>query len=185
MKIFAVYIKVSLVKKSEWFDEFLHKYFEPVDLHITLIQPRYIDERHISNVESEISETIGKLNMREEDKMTFSDNVKIDKESNGKYTFMLNIVGNLSLVNLQKELRSVLMDYVEYVDDSTREYETNFKPHITIAVNLDSQAKETAEKYFNPDFRFEVSLDELVLSVVTGQSIEERNHGDNKMLMKF
>jgi len=47
MKIFALYIKIQLDKNSEWLSEFRKKYDEPGDLHITLIQPRYIDENKV------------------------------------------------------------------------------------------------------------------------------------------
>ena len=85
MKIFALYIKTSLTQKPEWFDEFLQKYFEPVDLHITLIQPRYIDEKQINDLQSLIIKTLG--NIGEIDRKLIFDKLVIGKESDGKYIY--------------------------------------------------------------------------------------------------
>src|SRR3989344_729021 len=130
MKIFALYVKIKLTQKPEWFEEFLEKYFEPVDLHITLIQPRYIDEKQIDNLEFKISELIKRVNVVEDEKKLFFDKLVMDKDSDGKYIFMLSSRENNFLNNFQKELKLALKDYNFYVDNSAKEYEVNFNPHI-------------------------------------------------------
>jgi len=184
MKIFALYVKINLTKKPEWFEEFLNRYFEPVDLHITLIQPRYINEKQIDDLESKVAQVM-EMNIMEGDKKVVFNDLIIDKETDGKYTFMLNCRDSGFLANFQKELRSALKDYCAYVDDTTKEYEANFKPHITIAIDLDNRAKEEAERYFISDYRFEGLLGELVLSVVKDKSLEERNNANNIKIFKF
>ncbi|MDO8658697.1 MAG: 2'-5' RNA ligase family protein [Candidatus Levybacteria bacterium] len=179
MKIFALYIKVRLTQKPEWFDEFIEKYFEPVDLHITLIQPRYVDEKQIDDLESRIIKTIKNIRTKETDKKLFFDKLIIDKESDGKYVFMLKSRENNFLANFQKELRMTLGDYNLYVDVANKEYEIDFKPHITIATNLDEQTKEEAEKYFTSDYGCEGLIGELVLPIVKDTSIEERTNVNN------
>ncbi|OGM98465.1 MAG: hypothetical protein A2915_00685 [Candidatus Yanofskybacteria bacterium RIFCSPLOWO2_01_FULL_41_34] len=183
MKIFAVYIKVSLTKKPEWFDEFLNKYFEPVDLHITLIQPRYIDENRINDLQFSIIRIIE--NNRLIDKKLVFDKVVVDKGSDGKYICMLIAQENDFLVDLQKELKKVLKDYSTYVDDSTKEYEIDFKPHITIAINLDESTKEEAEKYFISDYECQGEMESLVLPIVKNTSIEERKDSNNLRIFKL
>ena len=185
MKIFALYVKVSLTKKPEWFSDFLEKYFEPVDLHITLIQPRYVDEKQIDDLQSKIIKTIKNISIREIDKKLFFDKLVIDKESDGKYMFMLNVRENNFLINFQKELRLALMDYNLCVDDANKEYEINFKPHITIATNLDENSKEEAEKYFDSDYEYEGLIGELILPMVKDTSIEERTDVNNLRIFKL
>lgn len=180
MKIFALYIKIKLTKKPEWFGEFLEKYFEPVGLHITLIQPRCVDEKQISDLEFKVNELIKRINVVEDDKKLFFDKLVIDKGSDGKYIFMLNCRKNKFLINFQKELRVAFKDYDFYVDDSNKEYEVNFNPHITVATDLDEHAKGEAEKYFIPDYLFEGVLGELVSVVVKDQTIEERKNINNQ-----
>src|SRR3989338_279157 len=185
MKIFALYIKIKLTKKPEWFDGFLNKYFEPVDLHVTLIQPRYVDEKQIYDLESRITETIKNISISEIDKKLLFDKLVIEKESDGKYVFMLNARENNFLTNFQKELILALRDHDLYVDDANKEYEINFKPHITIATNLNDYAKEEAEKYFTLDYELEGLMGELVLPIVKDTSIEERTDINNLTVFKL
>lgn len=185
MKIFALYIKLDLVKKPDWFNEFLKKYFELVDLHVTLIQPRYIDEKEIDNLQSKITKIVENLSLREVDRNLYFGQLVIDKESDGKYIFMLNAKENNFLINFQKELRESLENYSEYVDASTKEYEINFKPHITIAVNLDVSTKEEAEKYFVSDYMCEGLIETLVLPIVKDTSIEERTNTNNLRIFQL
>ena len=180
MKIFALYIKIKLTKKPEWFEEFLEKYFEPVDLHITLIQPRYVDEKQIDDLEFKVSESIKRVSILENEKKLFFDKLVTDKGSDGKYILMLNSGENNFLRNLQKELVLSLKDYNFYVDNFNKEYEINFNPHITISIDLDEFAREEAEKYFILDHRFEGVIGELVLVTVKDQSIEEKTNPNNQ-----
>ena len=182
MKIFALYIKIKLTEKPEWFEEFLEKYFEAVDLHITLIQPRYFDEKQTGDLEFKVSELIKRVNAVGDEKKLFFDKLVVDKGSDGKYILMLNCRGNNFLNNFQKELGLSLKDYNFYVDDSTKEYEINFNPHITIAIDLDEHSREEAEKYFVSDYRFEGVIGELVLAIVKDQSIEERKNVNNQKI---
>ncbi|MBI2064960.1 MAG: 2'-5' RNA ligase family protein [Candidatus Yanofskybacteria bacterium] len=185
MKIFALYIKVRLVKKPEWFDEFLEKYFEPVDLHVTLIQPRYIDEKQIDDLQSRVIKTINNISIREIDKKIFFDKLIVDKESDGKYIFMLNAKENNFLIDFQKELRATLEDCNAYLDNSNKEYEIDFKPHITIATDLDNSRKEEAEKYFVSDYKCVGLIEELVMPIVKNTSIEERTDVNNLRIFKL
>ena len=89
------------------------------------------------------------------------------------------------LVDLQKELKKVLKDYSTYVDDSTKEYEIDFKPHITIAINLDESTKEEAEKYFISDYECQGEMESLVLPIVKNTSIEERKDSNNLRIFKL
>lgn len=57
MKIFALYTNVTLTKKPEWLDAFLEKY-QPRGLHVTLIQPRTIEENDTEVLKQKVSQFI-------------------------------------------------------------------------------------------------------------------------------
>lgn len=185
MKIFALYFKILLTKKPEWLDKFIKKYFEPVDLHVTLIQPRYIDERQIDVLKAKVAEIVNKTIIENEDKKVNFKDLVVDKESDGTYTFMLNCHNNDFLIAFQEELKLALKDHSEYVDNVTEEYEINFKPHLTIAVNLDEQKREEAAEYFTAGYEFEGQFGNLVLLIVNDQSAEERNNEKNMTIFTF
>lgn len=179
-KIFALYIKVRLTEKPEWFDDFLNKYFEPVDLHITLIQPRYIDKGQVGAVESRVAEVVRNTYISDNDKMVVFNNLVIDEEDSN--VFMLRCEKNNFVLHLQENLCSALSEYDSYVEDVTMVYESDFKPHITVAINLSEHDKEKAARYFIDDYRIVGRLEDLVLPIVKNQSVEERNNVHNKRI---
>jgi 2'-5' RNA ligase len=185
MKIFALYIKIQLIDKPTWFGEFIEKYFEPVTLHVTLIQPRYVDEEQVQALQSLVREAVKKFSTFGYDKKVVFDSLDVEKESDEKFTFMLGTRNNDFINNLQKELRISLEKYDTFVDEAHKEYEINFRPHITIAIDLDEKTKEEALQYFATPYKLEGIIEELVLPVVKDQSIEERTDTKNQNIFKL
>ena len=126
MKIFAIYLKVRFTKKPEWFDEFLRAYFEPIDLHITLIQTRFIEDECIADVELIVERVKKQTALLEENKRVFFNQLVTEQLSSGDYIFMLQCAQNDFLVHLQKELRAELSMYSSYVSPVTIGYEEQF-----------------------------------------------------------
>lgn len=186
MKIFALYFKVKLTKKPEWFDEFVKKYHEYSDfIHITLIQPRYFNENEVENLNNKISEVLKKFTITEEDKKLYFDNLVIGKGSEMEYVFMVNSRENKFLNDIQKELKEALKDYNQYLKEITKEYENNFKPHITVADDLDEEKKKEAEKYFAGDYEIEGVIEGLILPTVKDASFGERTNPNNLKLFRL
>lgn len=185
MKIFALYIKIKLTEKPEWFEEFLNKYFEPVSLHITLIQPRHIQDEQVAPLLSRVSEVLKKLNIKNEDKKVLFNNLEVEGGSDSEYTFMLHSHENNFLTTIQKELEVLVRDSYPLVKESHRAYEINFRPHLTIAADLSQSQKQEAEKCFTHEYRLEGTLDELVLPIVKDQSMEERTNPGNLNTFKL
>lgn len=98
---------------------------------------------------------------------------------------MLNISPNTYLVNLQKDLRAAFHGYTQYFDESTKEYEGNFIPHITIAANVSGEVKEEAEKYITEDCECVGVIESLVLPVVNDVSLEERCNPVNQRVHRI
>jgi 2'-5' RNA ligase len=166
----------------EWFDNFILKYNEPLDLHLTLIQPRYIDEQQIDDIKSKVALFLNENKLAAEDKIIEFDNFVCDKESNGKYTIMLLASNDDVLLDFQKGLREILKDNIDYVEKATVEYEENFRPHITIGTNISEDLLNEAKSYFQSEFQVTGELTDLVLPIVKDTSIEERGNKDNQII---
>lgn len=180
MKIFALYLTVRLIKKPAWLDDFLNKYHEPVDPHITLLQSRYVNENEVKQIEAQVANVLGSRTATLTDKEVLFKELVIERESDGTYTFMFNASPNTYLVNLQNDLRAAFKGYAQYVDASAREYEESFIPHITIAANVTAEVKEEAEKYITDDRECVGVIESLVLPVVNDVSLEERRNPINQ-----
>lgn len=186
MKIFAVYLKVKLTIKPEWFDEFVKEYNEYSDfIHITLIQPRYFHESEVESLNNKVSEVLKRFTITEEDKKLHFNNLVIDQGSEMRYVFMVNSTENKFVNDLQRELMRALKGYDQYLKEITKEYENNFKPHITVADDLDEGKKKEAAKYFAGEYEIEGVIEALVLPTVKNTSFEERTNPNNLKLFKL
>ncbi len=179
MKIFAIYLRFNLTQKPEWFDEFRSKYSSTSILHITLIQPRYVSEDRIEYVKSIVMETLEKYKFNEQDKKLIFSKTELEKENNGNYILMTFIRENKSIFDLQKFLLKTLEEFNNYCDEETMGYESNFRPHLTIADRIAPEFKEETLKYITEDSRFEGNIKDLVLAVVKEQTISESEDFDN------
>ncbi len=182
MKIFAIYLRLNLTQKPIWFDEFRLKYDEPYELHITLIQPRYVNEQKVDDLKLKVGKFLSENKFEESDKVINFDELVYDQENDGTYTIMLLTKKAQELFNFQKGLREVLKDFTNYVTKENIEYEENFRPHITIGRNIKSEVLNEAKQYFQSGFKVEGTLTELVLPIVKDLSDEERKTPDNMMV---
>ncbi len=185
MKIFATYLTLHLTRKPEWLDDFLSAYHEPVELHITLTQARYIEEGQIDVLYAAVGRVLNEhLQLPRESRVLF-DKLIVDQEPDGTYTYMLTTTRNTFISNLQHDMRAAIAQHVHYVDVATKEYEEHFMPHITIATNIDEAAKPEVEKYVGNGFECEGVIDALVLPVVDNTSVEERTDRTKQRVYKL
>lgn len=183
MKIFALYLRLNLINKPKWFDDFRLKYDEPFDLHVTLIQPRYIDEARVDDLKFIVSKFLSENRFSEEDRIIEFNNLVFDQELDGSYTIMLLAQKANKIFELQNGLRELLKEFNEYVKNVTIEYEENFKPHITIGRNIKSDLLLEAKSYFKPNFSVKGILADLVLPIVMNTSAEERKNPKNLTIL--
>ncbi len=176
MKIFAIYFKIKLTQKPDWFDEFRDKYKGTEILHITLVQPRYVKESRIQDIKSKISEILNKYKFTNEYKNIIFNKLDSGQGDDGKYLFMLLAEKNKTLMNFQKNLIESMKEYDNYYDEVNKEYETNFRPHLTIGVNIDPKDKNKAMQYFSSKYTCVGEVTELVLPVVKDRSVEEADN---------
>lgn len=185
MKFFALYFRLELKQRPFWFDEFRIKYDEPYDLHVTLIQPRYIEESEQGLLKFKLNKFLRENKLSDEEKYLIFDNFVCEKELDGKYTCMLMAQDNSGLINFQKQLREDLKIFNEYVDRITKEYEINFRPHITIGRNINKKNLEEAKSYFKSGYTTGALINELVLPIVKSNNIEEAQDPNNLTIYKL
>lgn len=185
MKIFALYFRVNLVQKPEWFDNFRKKYDKDYDLHITLIQPRYIDELRLGELKQKISEFLNKNKLEIKDKIVEFNILVCDKKGSDANIFMLLVEKQNILVDFQKKLRDVLSDFESYVDDETKNYEVDFKPHITIGRDIADQDLLDVENYFESEYIIKGDIAQMVLPVVNDATIKEVTNSKNLTVYNF
>lgn len=183
MKIFAIYLRLNLIQKPEWFDNFRQRYSEPVDLHVTLIQPRYIDETRVDDIKLIVSNFLNKSKFGVDDKNIKFNNIVCDQELNGTYTCMLLAENVDRVLNIQKGLKELLINYTEYVDQATIDYEENFRPHITIGTNIDKNTLDTVQSYFQSNNEVTGVLTDLVIPIVKDTSLQERMNINNQIIL--
>ena len=186
MKIFAVYLRLHLISQPEWFDDFRNKYSSNSILHITLVQPRYVSENSIEDLKNKISEVLHKNTFKTEDKKIFFHKTELEwDEDDNQYLLMSFIKENQSVLKLQKSLVDALRGFDTYCNESTKEYELNFRPHLTVADRIDSHSKEEALERIPEMDGLEGSLADLVLAIVNEQTISEAENPDNWSVFKF
>lgn len=179
MQIFALYFRVALREKPEWFDDFYKKYEGVNDLHVTIIQPRYIDEKRIDELKQRVSDFLRTHALGEEDKNLKFGELVCGPEEDGTYLCMLNAPLKSGLFAFQNGLKEALSSFENYVEEITREYEADFKPHITIARNVPEDKTEKMMSYFKEPYIIKGILTELVLPVVKNTSPEETKDPKN------
>ena len=175
-KIFAIYFKINLTQKPEWFDEFRDAYQGTKILHVTLVQPRFIEEDQVPNIKSKIQEVLNKYNFTDDIKKIIFNKLESGEGMDWKYVFMLLAEENKTLINFQKDLVVAMRRYSNYCDEPNKEYETNFKPHLTIGVNIEPKDKDKALRYFYSEYTCVGAITELILPVVKDRSVEEADN---------
>lgn len=181
MKIFALYFKVELTKKPEWFDEFREKYHGAIGSapHITLIQPRWVDDADIPAIKTTVAEVLEKHTFVDEDKKIVFDELVSGLEDTGNYVYMLTARRNDHLMASQTDLRDALTGYGHYYAEITREYETRFRPHLTLGNGVPPDQKEAADRYFSSDYICTGVITDLILPVVKDMTPEEADNPNN------
>lgn len=175
-KIYAVYCIVKLTKQPEWLDNFRKKYDEAYDFHITLKQAAYIEDWQISDIRKILD---GILTNFEKDKNNIElkfENLVLDEKGGYIYLFANS---NQIIDNLQKKIRNSLKIYSRYINPKSIKYEYNFKPHITIARDLNKQRFAEAKSVMGQDYMCEGRVVEIVLSCVKEISVEEAHNPEN------
>lgn len=187
IRIFAIYARVRLVKKPDWLDGFCKKYGQPYDYHITLVQSRFIDEDKIPALKEIVNEFLaGIIVPNHKIELNFSDPIfDADGAEKGEACVMINTEKNDQLLELQKNIVRLMVDYSDYYKPELEGYENNFQSHITVAMDLNKAQFEQAKKDFKDDFQCVGVIEEVVLSIVKEITPDEANNPKNLSVYKL
>lgn len=183
MKIFAIYLRLKLSSKPEWFDDLRNKYSSNNILHITLVQPRYIEESEIQNVKDIVDRVLKECHLKDIDKEVSFIKTEIE-EDEGKYIVMSFIEKNEKIIDLQKRLVANLEGFNKYCSEVTREYESNFKPHLTVADQIEYSQKDGVMENLRDSSNFDGLIEDMVIAVVNRQTVSESENPDNWIVLK-
>lgn len=175
---FAIYAKIILLEKQGWLDDFIEKYNEPYDLHITLKQPCFINEIEVNELRNKVARFF-KDRVEKKIKVDFRKFIldKPNLENSG--CIMIGTSDNKKLLGLQGSIRKLLVDYSDYCDLKTKVYEENFVPHITIGNKLTAEKFEKALSELPQKLALQGTVDEIVLAIVNDESEAERKNPEN------
>lgn len=182
MKIFAVYGKLEIENSPKWLEDFVKKYKFDYDFHITFKQPCFINAGQIDNIKKTLSDILAK---------TMFPNHKIEMIFNkvvpnkDKDCVMLGAEDNLKLSRLQKKILMRLKNYQSYCEPETKEYEENFKPHLTIAMDLDKNIYQKALSDIPTNFQINGEIKKIILATVNKNSSDESKNPSNLHVFKF
>ncbi len=180
-KIYAVYCIVKLTKQPNWLDDFRKKYDEAYDFHITLKQAAYIEESHFSEIKEMLDGILNEF-VKTKRKITLTfDKLLLDegekKEESG-YIYLFSENNDL-IDDLQTKIRNELIDYSDYLNPKSIDYEYDFKPHITIARGLVGDRFNEAVAELKKDYKCEGEITEVILSCVKEISVGEAHNPNN------
>ena len=149
MKIFAVYSRLNFIKKPEWLDGFRNKYNYPYTYHVTLKQPTYIQEEEIVNIKNILASLFSELKFPEHKIDIVFDKVIIDTP------IMIVATDKEKVAILQGMIVKALESYNNLVKPESKEWEDDFKPHITIIDDLYAEKLEQAKLDIKEEVRCE------------------------------
>ena len=143
-----------------------------------------MNESEIQDLKDRVSEVLSKEKI-EDKKLVFTQTeLEWDKDDN-EYLLMSFIKENPSIRGLQKGLMEALKNFSSYCNETTKEYEGNFKPHLIIANQITSSAKEEVSKLILENPILEGSVVDLVLAVVNEQTISESENPNNWVIFNI
>ena len=182
MKIFAVYSKIELMEKPDWFDTFYAKYNKSIVYHVTLKQSCFLEEEKIQEVKERLSVFFASMPVPEHEIiLTFSDLV-LDDSSSQEKTIMINAEPHPRVHELQRGILLALDRYKEYVYPESQLWEENFKPHITIASDISAACYEEALKELKPPYTCKGRIQDVSLIVVDRIAPEEADRSENQVV---
>jgi 2'-5' RNA ligase len=163
--IFAITMAVLLPNEPEWLEVFRAKHttYEP---HVTLVQPRIITAKQHGEIQELLAEYMAtKSFLGHHITFRFSqilENIQ-SSDSDTDLCLMLGLDQSEQLTTMQRELVELVKGYPDYIKSHRQEYEKNFRPHLTLAVDLDATSYAEILKELPEDYAVEGIVEEVQL----------------------
>jgi len=185
MKIFAVVAKVRLVQQPLWLEGFFQKHGNKSGYHVTLKQVCHLEEENIQDVKHRLEAFFRNSGISDHKiELSFNDLVT-DKDADGLETIMINAKENNLMNELQSGILSCLKPYNDYLNKGTEKYEKIFKPHITIASNLNPAQYESVRAELGSDYHCLGAIDEIQLIIADRPGAEEGAKPENQTVYRL
>jgi len=182
MKIFALYSKVELIERPDWFDTFYAKYNQSIVYHVTLKQSCFLEEAKVNDVKEKLLKFFASTPVPEHEIALIFNKLVLDDHASEAKTIMLNAEYDPHIYKLQQDILSVLDDYKRYVYPESRLWEENFKPHITIASDISAARYEEALKELKQPYTCRGLIRDVSLIVVEKMAPEEADRSENQVV---
>jgi 2'-5' RNA ligase len=173
--------KINLIKKPDCLDSYRKKYNNLYEHHVTLKQPCFIDDTEMPDISSIVSKVFSEFAFPNHKIDVEFEEVVADREDK---SIMLLAEKNELLMKLQYKIKTALGEYSNYCEPETQEYETNFKPHLTITGEVGEKFDE-ALKDVGKDTRCVGEITEIILSCVEENTIKEAKDPKNLAVYKL
>lgn len=180
-KIYAVWCKVKLKKKPYWLNAFRKKYNYLYDFHITLKQPCFIKDSSLLDIKAIVLNVINSLTFKNHKINVVFEKIVADCKDK---SIMISAKKNKILMDLQYKIRTVLKDYNNYCKSILEQYETDFKPHLTLATNLGIKFDQ-AVLDIRKNTKCVGEITEIILSCVKKDTIKEAKNPKNLSIYKL
>lgn len=177
-KVYVVTIDFELTSAPAWLSDFRKKYDKPYSPHLTLKNSSYLQQGDASDLESILATIVKKYQSM---KIVFSE-YSFATTVNG-HVIMVLADRNELLIALQKEVRESCAHFGEHTRTDFKEYETNFKPHLTIARELNDKQFAEAKDELSERIACQTTLRDVTLMVY--DSLEAQKRMDAPMKKVF
>lgn len=137
------------------------------EYHVTLKQLCLIDTNDIQQIKDTLTRFFHSYEIPARTLAIIFDTLVIESESDGTMTIMVNAKENPAIQKLQKDILHLFPRDARYRYPESREWERNFKPHVTIAADLNQIVYEDAQKEIGEDVRCEGYIDAVTLEIAS------------------
>lgn len=173
MKIFVVTADIELTEKPKWLDDFRKRYDKPYKSHVTLKQTSFAEESQIDDIKHRLNELFKTIDIPEHKIELEFNALNIDDKDPNDVCIMINAAENDRIKKLQHDVVLALSPYTHYYKPEYEGYEKNFKPHITIGRDLNSEQLLTAREELKQDYTCKGIITKAILIVVDNFGPEE------------
>lgn len=180
MKIFAIVAKVQLFQQPLWLEGFFHKHGTPFGHHVTLKQVCHLEEEKIQDVKNRLGAYFRNQNIPDHKIELHFEDLVVDKDADGLETIMINAKENGNIKELQLGILRSLEPYNDYLNKGTEKFEKNFKPHITLASNLDPTQYQSILNELGADYSCIGVINQIYLIIADKPGADEGAKPENQ-----
>lgn len=182
MKYFHISLGFEIEDRPMWLESFRAQYDKPYPYHVTLKNETSIEESEVSDLKSRLSALINEYQASELE-MTF-DQVEFNRTQKG-FCIMVFAQEDRDVIDLRNDIFKQVEKFGDVVSDEHRRFDSDFRPHITIARHLNEGQLLQAKIDLPDKISFTIKPQKIVLSVVDKQDVKERLREENRNYFYF